>query len=403
MNLFVSNNKSKYYLWDFFRTISFYSPIVTMYYQKNNISFTDIMFLQSWYTMLVIILNIPTSIWADIYGRKKVMILATFLNVLGFIIYGIGRGFITFLLAETILGIASSLLGGVGKAYFFELLTEEEKKHSTKFIANIFATTMLAGVIGNSVGGIIAHSIDFKATFLLSATTSIIALIFVLNLKNDNIESNNKNLKLGYLKYFDKIKVAYKEIISNKILWYLIIQISFVIQLFKASFFYTQPKLMDSNISIAYFGIIFAMFNILSSIVVKFLHKLELKFKYSDVLLCITIIIGVNFVLLNFFNNKYLVVILFLIINISIGITNVLFSTYVNKLINNCNRATILSFIGLFSSLIYMLISPIVGLVADKFSINRVFTFIGVAIILDVLLFKVILNTIKHNKDNYSI
>lgn len=386
----LNDNKTKFYLWNFFKTITFYSPIITIYYKSNALSFTNMMLLQTCYTAIVLIFNIPTSVWSDMYSRKKLMVIATLLNAFGFALYGLGNTFTVFIIAEIFLGLSSALLGGVNQAYFYEMLNSKEKKCSTKYFSNIIFSSMIAGVIGNSLGGVIGSKIGIKYTFFASVVSTLIGFLIVCSLKPDNPQKVDINIEKSYKLYIKKIIIGFKELIKNKMLLYLIVQTSIIFQLYRISFFYMQQKFVSIGIEIAYIGIIIAIFNVLSAISVKLVNLIDIKSTPWNILQYIGAVIGVLFISINISNNIYFIIIVFLLINILIAIINPLFSAHANRLIKDAHRATILSFVGVFSSFIFMVLSPILGYIADISKINILFFLIGAIIVIDILIFKII-------------
>ena len=68
-------------------------PIIVLFWQQNGLSLTDIMILQSLFSIFLIIFEIPTGYFADVFGRKKALLIAGIGLFFGMAVYSIGNNF----------------------------------------------------------------------------------------------------------------------------------------------------------------------------------------------------------------------------------------------------------------------------------------------------------------------
>ena len=59
-------------------------PIIVLFFQENGLSLQEVMILQGSYSLMVALMEIPSGYIADLFGRKKTMVLGTFFCFLGF-------------------------------------------------------------------------------------------------------------------------------------------------------------------------------------------------------------------------------------------------------------------------------------------------------------------------------
>ena len=113
--------------------------------------------------------EIPAGAFADLYGRKKSLIVAFFLLALG--------GFIMTFTPNYALLVAGIIISGFGVAFFsgalealaYDSLKEHKREHTyNKVIANINSVSLVSLALCGAVGGFL-HSIDPKIPFFLSA------------------------------------------------------------------------------------------------------------------------------------------------------------------------------------------------------------------------------------------
>ena len=77
----ITSNILKLYL---HRAIGYFlviMPIITIFYQKNGLSMQDIFMIQSVFSISLVLFEIPTGYFSDVYGRKGTMILGTIFGI----------------------------------------------------------------------------------------------------------------------------------------------------------------------------------------------------------------------------------------------------------------------------------------------------------------------------------
>src|SRR3989338_3317966 len=112
----MAANIWKFYLQRIAAGIVFTVPIYMLFLQDNGLSVTQIMILNSIYTLLIILFDVPSGVLADRWGRKNTFIVSCAFYVLGYGVYSAGHSFWTFLIAEMVFAISTSTFGGTAEA-----------------------------------------------------------------------------------------------------------------------------------------------------------------------------------------------------------------------------------------------------------------------------------------------
>ena len=60
-----------------FGVLAFFVPVIVLFWQDNDLSMTRIMVLQSLYFLIIVILEVPSGYFVDVFGRRTSLILAT--------------------------------------------------------------------------------------------------------------------------------------------------------------------------------------------------------------------------------------------------------------------------------------------------------------------------------------
>lgn len=347
-------------------------PVMVLFWQDNGLSLTEIMILQSIFAIVAVALEIPTGYFADIYGRKQALILSGLSSFVAISAYSLGYTFYHFLIAEIFFAISVSFASGTSSAFIYDTLVDLKEEQNYKRIwGNIFFTRMIALALSSILGGFIAK-IDLRYT--LYASIPFFALLIPTALSMREPQRHKFIFAKGYLSELFKIlRVA---LIKNEKLRWLIVYSGVVYAFNQSALWLYQPYFKLSGLDIAYFGIVFASFQLVAAISSKYAHKLEGKIgqKYSLAML-VFLVSGSYFFMSNF---VFLFSFSFSFLQQFVrGFKNVIITDYINKLATSDIRATVLSVESFIGRLLYAAIIPIVGWIADIYSLVQAITILG--------------------------
>src|SRR6056297_1328434 len=103
--MIIHPNIPRLYLIKISKWFMLYMPVVVLFYESNGLKMKDIMVLQAIYSVMIVLLEIPSGYMADVWGRKRTILTGAVLGMAGFMVYGVSYGFYGFLIAQVILGI----------------------------------------------------------------------------------------------------------------------------------------------------------------------------------------------------------------------------------------------------------------------------------------------------------
>jgi hypothetical protein len=150
---------------------------------------------------------------------------------------------------------------------------------------------------------------------------------------------------------------------------YFVLYASTIWTFFVLGFFLWQPYLKLTGLAIAFFGVFYATESIVSGLVSKYAHRIELKVGMRTSLLLIPSVLALAFVLESQFTLGLGFLFIF-IQSISSGYFSPVLEDYVNSRIPSSKRATILSVKNMMHSLSYAVISPLLGYFIDLYSLQ---------------------------------
>jgi MFS family permease len=118
---------------------------------------------------------------SDIYGRKKVLLILMVIYTIGLSFGGLSSSFTILILARIIQGIGISMF-----SIAFSMILDEFPKRRLATAQGIIAAVFSGGaVIGLAVGGTIIEAFDWRATFLSVVPLSIMIIIIIRKLIQD--------------------------------------------------------------------------------------------------------------------------------------------------------------------------------------------------------------------------
>ena len=384
-NSFDKNIKRAYWF-KFFRGLHFFSAVLIPFFTLwGKISFTQIMILQAVFTFSSFLLEVPTGVIADKFGRKTSLILAGFFGVIAPIVYVSYPSFWIFALAEFIWAIGAALLSGADSALIYDSLKLNKREKESKKILSRYGSFGLAGIlVAAPIGGLIAQYISVSSAMLLTSIPMFIALIISFTFKEPKIadckdkESYWSTLRNGikYLRGHKELKILLFNHVAIGTLPFFLIWVYQVI-------------LQNYNVPVGVFGFVHAFIVVGEILVLTWIIKLEKFFggkkKY---LVRSAILLSLLFLAMAFINNVYVALACIFLIG-AFGLTRKqVFLSYFNKFIESHNRATVLSVVSMVYGFVQAVLYIILGKLID-FNLTVGLVVVGIGILLATIFSKV--------------
>ena len=135
----------------------FFIPILALYFEESLFTVTNVALIFSIHALTAIIFEIPSGAFADLFGRKKTVIIAYLIFIAALVFLYIGGNMFIFSVYAFLAALAGSLASGTDIAIIYDTLKEERKERYFKKVIGIYhALWPLGAVIGSVIGGYLA-------------------------------------------------------------------------------------------------------------------------------------------------------------------------------------------------------------------------------------------------------
>lgn len=338
-------------------------PIVFLFYRENGLSTQDLFLLKAVYSASIVLLEIPSGYFGDIWGRKFSLILGSFLGFAGFALYCVSEGFWSFLICEVILGIGQSFISGSDSALLYDTLKEARKeKEYLKIEGRLISAGNFAEAVAAPIGVLIA-AMSLRTTYYFQAAVAFTAIPAALTLVEPRRLRMQGNTSFGQM--FKIIKYA---VIENNGLKSTIIYSSIIGTATLTMAWFVQPFFVFLSLPLAFYGIIIPLLNLITGYMSMQAYRFEKKVGREAVILFIAVGIPSGYFFMGLSHAMGGLIFLFIFYMVR-GIATPILKNHINEITPSDIRATVLSIRSLIIRLAFVILGPVLGWHADRFGL----------------------------------
>ena len=399
----------KMFSWDL---LFYYSIIYLFLTQAKNFSASEVLLAESFFTASCLLLQIPIGLLVDKIGKKNSLVFANicmcvFITILLFV-----NNYPMLLLANFIDAIGYVIKGVCETNILYDSLPSGEKRGTLySSVDGIGASRYYVIDAMTSIIAGITFTIDPYIPVVLCLIVNIIALILSTRFKHTQSQREEENSKETAKQYFKELKEAIKFTFNSKRMLCLMLFFGLMSGLTYNLSTYRSNILNSINIPAQYFGIIFAIIQIMAGICSKGQGWLHKRFKNNTLS-----VLGIPYVascfiigcLVDSFGESVsnIVVILFILQGAIKGAYNVLIYRYLNNFTNRRIRVKLATIRNMFFNMISILISLLGSFLLKVTTSGNTFLIVGgictvcMVLLLDYMRGKVGLKPEKYNKED---
>ncbi|MFT7615534.1 MAG: MFS family permease [Candidatus Woesearchaeota archaeon] len=325
----------------------FFIPVITLFYIASQVTLAQFSFIFSAFMIATLLLEVPSGIFADRFGKKNAIILSRICYVVEISLLAFTNGFWFFLVAKIISGFGVSFQSGAMEAITYDTTKKLNRvKEHKQITASIQVTSFVSMAVVFLIGAYL-FSLHPKLPAIASIPLAVGGLLFSLLLYEPTRAATKKEAS--------GLKITSSQV-TRIILISIPIALSIEILTNFSSLFITVIGFPVWTI-----GIISTVYLLLSILITRLTPSLEEKIGSKRsliiILLCSIFSIGVAAIF-----STQIAIISFIILAVANGAYSVLTNHYMNEHIKSSNRATILSIRSFYISLVIAATYILIGL-----------------------------------------
>ncbi len=241
----------------FFIELKSLYAVVQLFYLSRGLNASEIIYLSLIWSATTLLGDLPSSIVADRFGRKKTIMLGIFLTAISTFILFFAKGFWQIIPVHIIGALGVSFFSGADQALLYDSVKQlGQEKSMSRIAGKYFSSASLPKIVVPLLGSLIARNLlpqQFLVLIIIDFVGMIIALITSMFLTEPKIKhkfnNNMEYLKTG-LELISKDKILLK-LALNKIM---VLQAAFVYWRIY------QILLQNAQMPIIYLGLVYTVF-----------------------------------------------------------------------------------------------------------------------------------------------
>lgn len=345
----MTRSLNTYYLVNFLYNFARVLPhsILTILLMGKGITLAEISLIQSFYMLTALVSEFPSGVLTEIIGEKKMYQLSLILLGISYCGVYVFDNVLLLSLMWGIYGLSSAVMSGTLDAYFYKVIKKKGKnikEFNVKNRYSILVSSLFGALIGSLLYKYIGVSIYLVSIIILILT--LLILTFFIKIEHELILEKVNNNSVSYqIKQIIKETLALKSDLKLMYLIFLTCTFQIVVQLY---FQYWQVFFQQKGVKIAYFGVIYALFQVIAITSTYVFSKC--KFKKTPFKLIVGLLGLISFPLLfSIFSSNVIFFIVFFTIFL------LAFNVYDNVLeyliLHNVKSQYMSSFMSLFGTL----------------------------------------------------
>ena len=344
------DNVWKLYAIRFFHNLIPAYVIERLFWEQRGMTIQMVVYTEIIYAVTVVLLEIPTGIIADKWGRKRLIIVDAFLGCCELLILIYATGFRHFAAAIFLAGIGRAAGSGSENALLYDsLLSNGEEQSFEKCLGRLNALDFIAAIVAALSGSLMAGWRGFELNYWISCVSMLISLCISFTLVEPEVRSRTD------------VPVPIKEYVVASVSFFrsnhgvCLILLSAMIAGSAMNFIDEFWQLYASRLGIPviYFGILSSVLSILRLPGNVLAYRIKEKVSYRKLISGIILVFAAGFLYMCLNRGITSIVMIFLICIVS-GIIEPAAAGYLHHRIDSSMRATIDSFqsLGLRAAII---------------------------------------------------
>ena len=352
---------------------SFIWGINTLFLLDAGLSNFEAFAANAFFTVGMVVFEIPTGVVADTVGRKASYLLGTITLAASTALYWLlwvwSAPFVWWAVASVLLGLGFTFFSGAVEAWLVDALTSTGYTGSLEAVfGRGLVVTGIAMFVGSVLGGVVAQATDLGVPFVVRAVILVVMFVFAAVVMRDMGFTPDRSM--GPLEATRHVLAESVEHgLRKRSVRYVILSAPFASGVGIYAFYALQPYLLElygdpSACSIA--GLAAAVLSLAQVAGGVLAPRLRGLFaRRTTTVIGASLISIATLILLGINSAFWLAIVLLVVWGFVFAVAGPVRQAYLNDMIPSKQRATVLSFDSLFGSLGGVFVQPALGRAAD--------------------------------------
>ncbi len=350
----------------FFSSVVLYGVVASLFMVSRGLDYTEIFTLESILALVLFLVDIPSSAWADRYDRKWMLVVGHAAAVLSVLVFAWARPFWMFAVSYALSGVGIAILSGVESAYVYDLCKAfNGQEHATRVYARLNAAEQCATVLSFPLGSWLATHGYVRAVYATAAANAA-GLVLILLLPAQRIRENQgQEGAQGATNQRSALVSTWNFIVSNPRLLLLAFAGPAVWVVFNGFNYLNQPLFVRAGLPVHDFGWVMAAGSLAAMAISFLVGRVNQRFGFMGPIVASTLAMSAAFACMAWTNHLAWIVVAILILNMGESLRSPLLNSLTNSLVPSEVRATALSVLTAVGTLLTLILNPVVGYFAD--------------------------------------
>jgi len=172
----------RFQLYGFLKNLRFFDPFLILFFREMGLSFLAIGALYSVREICTNLLEIPTGVLADAFGRRKAMLASFTAYIVSFVLFYAFPAFWVYAIAMILFALGETFRSGTHKAMILEhLRLRDLESQKVAYYGRTRAASQFGSAIAALVaGGLVLYAGNFRIVFLASTIPYLLGLLLFL-------------------------------------------------------------------------------------------------------------------------------------------------------------------------------------------------------------------------------
>lgn len=349
----------------FLLSITIYSPILVLFYTGRGLSLFQVLSLEAFTGLAIVLFEIPTGVVADRIGLKRATVLGFALQAVWVVVLMLSPGYLFFLAGYALLGMAIAFRSGATEAWIFETLKARGEPERMARAQGAFWAAQLTGRIASAALAVLVVPALTEGYFLLALGLSAAAMaagtLLVLTVPNRHTATPAAAAASSLRLVGDAVRLLRGDAPLRRIALLSVFgdPMPYVL------LFLYQPYFREAGTPTAFYGLAAAGGAALGALGARLSHRLEARFGGWRSLLLATVLPAAGYALMALVVEPYVAVLLYVVTFGTMQIRYPLVAALRNRRIASANRATAISLLSMLEGGWALAIKLTAGYLAD--------------------------------------